>query len=466
MNSIRFSIKRTIIIIMVLTLIMAAFVMCSCGKSDEGENQSTTQIETYSEEEKTTESIAETQRETQSETPKETMMETQSETPKETTLETQTEALKETTTEIQVPTKGEEPSTELTLEEKVQAKLSSMTLEEKIYQMMIVMPEQLTGEGTVTSAGAEVKDAIRKYPVGGIIYFPGNLLNPSQTRAMIANTKQYGMEVNGLPLFMCIDEEGGRVARIGNNPVFGVKTFSNMWYIGSAAGASTAGSTIGAYLKQYGFNVDFAPNADVLTNPQAIADVENHVIGERSFGSDPVVVKKRALAFAQGLKSQGILATYKHFPGHGATVGDTHEGFAYTDKTLEELMESELVPFKSAAANNIDFVMVGHISVPKVVGDNTPSTLSYKLVTEVLKKQLGYNGLIVTDSLIMQAVTKVYSGEQIAVMAVKAGNDILLMPKDLSVAVNAIKEAVKSEEISENRINESVKKILRVKMSM
>lgn len=345
-----------------------------------------------------------------------------------------------------------------TIDEKVNRIVSSMTLEEKVYQMIIVVPESLTGQGRVTQAGQTTKDCINMYPVGGIIYFGTNIVNESQITEMLSNTQKYSLERTGLKIFTCIDEEGGRVARIGNNTAFPVKTFSDMAYIKGEAEAYNVGDTIGGYLSRYGFNVDFAPCADVITNP------ENKVIGTRSFGTEPGVVSSMSLSVAKGLKSHGILAAYKHFPGHGATMGDTHEGFAYTDKTLEELMKSELVPFKSAADNGIDMVMAAHISVPKVIGDNTPSSLSYRMITGVLREQLGYKGLVVTDALNMGAIANNYTSETAAVMAVKAGNDLLLMPKDFKAAAGAIINEVRNGNISEERINESVRKIVRAKL--
>ena len=345
-----------------------------------------------------------------------------------------------------------------TIDEKVNRIVSAMTLEEKVYQMIIVAPESLTGQGRVTQAGQTTRDCINKYPVGGIIYFGTNIVNESQITEMLSNTQKYSLERTGLKIFTCIDEEGGRVARIGNNTAFPVKTFSDKAYIKGEAEAYNVGDTIGGYLSRYGFNVDFAPCADVITNP------ENKVIGTRSFGTEPGVVSSMSLSVAKGLKSHGILAAYKHFPGHGATMGDTHEGFAYTDKTLEELMKSELVPFKSAADNGIDMVMAAHISVPKVIGDNTPSSLSYRMITGVLREQLGYKGLVVTDALNMGAIANNYTSEAAAVMAVKAGNDLLLMPKDFKAAAGAIINEVRNGNISEERIDESVRKIVRAKL--
>lgn len=415
--------------------------------------------------EPTSQTDTQSTQQSQSETSEQSMQ--QSETPEQSVQQsatsTQSSSQQQTTppqSSSQQPSTPSQPSPAETIDEKVNRIVSEMTLEEKVYQMLIVTPEALTGKGTVTQAGQTTKDCINKYPVGGIIYFASNIVNESQITAMLSNTQKYSLERTGLKMFTCIDEEGGRVARIGNNTAFPVETFPDMAYINGEDEAYHVGDTIGSYLSKYGFNVDFAPCADVITNS------ENKVIGTRSFGTDSGIVSKMSLSVARGLKGHGILVTYKHFPGHGATVGDTHEGFAYTDKTLQELIKDELVPFKSAADNGIDMVMVAHISVPNVIGDNTPCSLSYKMITGVLKEQLGFKGLIVTDALNMGAIANQYASETAAVMAVKAGNDLLLMPKNFTAAAQAIVDEVRSGNISEERINESVRKIVRAKLQL
>jgi len=348
---------------------------------------------------------------------------------------------------------------EQTIEQQADLILSKMTLEEKIYQMFVITPEALTEEETVTSAGDITKNALEKFPVGGLVYFAKNIVDANQLTSMLRNTQDYANEAEGMVVFTCIDEEGGKIARIGNNSAFHVKTFTDMVSIKDTEKAYEVGTTIASYLKTYGFNVDFAPDADVLTNP------ENTVIGSRSFGSDPVRVTDMALAVAKGLKDNGIIATFKHFPGHGGTLGDTHEGFAYTNKTYEELQQSELVPF-AAASNSIDMIMVAHISVPNIIGDNTPSSLSKKMVTDILKNDLNFSGLVITDALNMGAITDKYTSAQAAVMAVEAGDDLLLMPENFKEATDALISAVRNNEISESQIDESVRKIIKAKLSI
>lgn len=360
----------------------------------------------------------------------------------------------------EAPTVKPEP----TLDEQAEAILNSMTLEEKICQMFILAPEDLYRDfekiWQIKEVGDDMKSRLQNYPVAGFIFFASNLDNPTQTRTMLANLQQYSQEIEGLPFFTCVDEEGGRVARIGNNANFGVAKIEAMSTIKSAIAAYEAGYTIGAYLNELGFNFDFAPDADVLTNPL------NTVINDRSFGNDADIVSEYAVQYAKGLSQNSVLSTFKHFPGHGGTEGDTHEGYAYTSKTYNQLMEAELKPFIAAANNGVDAIMVAHISVPNILGDNTPCSLSYKMVTECLREDIGYQGLVITDSMSMGAITEQYSNQEAAVLAVLAGNDIILKPADFYDSYEGVLEAVKSGRISEQRINESVRRIIKVKLQL
>lgn len=344
--------------------------------------------------------------------------------------------------------------------EKAEALLADMTLEEKIYQLFIVAPEQLTGISQVTAAGDATKAKLQQYPVGGLVYFSGNLVSADQTKTMLSNVQRFSNEIEGVDLFLCVDEEGGRVARVAKNGAFQVENMPSMASVSGEEEAFRCGDTIGAYLRELGFNVDFAPDADVLTNSA------NTVIGDRSFGSDPETVTKYAIAYSDGLHANGMMSTFKHFPGHGATEADTHEGYAYTGKSYEELMEAELKPFQAAGANGVDMVMVAHISVPAVTGDDTPSSLSERMITGILRGELGYDGLIVTDALNMGAIAQHYGSSAAAVKAVEAGVDLLLMPGDLQAAYSGIYNAVQNGEISEERIDESVRRILTVKVRL
>lgn len=342
-------------------------------------------------------------------------------------------------------------------EKKVLKLLNEMTLEEKIGQLFFITPEKLTGIGVAIQAGDTTKQMLEQYPVGGLIYFSQNIETPDQITSMIENSQSYSR----IPLFIGIDEEGGTlVARIANNPNFNVEKFPNMKEIGATGDPNQAfyvGSTIGSYLHSYGFNMDFAPDADLLTNPN------NSVIGERSFGSDPTLVGKMTAQAVKGFQQENVSAVIKHFPGHGDTKEDSHTGAAIVNKTLDELRMAEFIPFQSGIEAGVDGVMVGHLQVPQVTGTNIPATLSPIIVTDILRNELGFQGLVITDSLSMGAITQYYSSDEAAVLSLQAGADILLMPEDFPLAYQGVLNAVSSGALSEERIDESVKRILTVK---
>ena len=345
--------------------------------------------------------------------------------------------------------------------EKVREMMEGMSLEEKVAQMFIITPEALTGVGTVIAAGETTREAIREYPVGGLIYFEKNLRDPEQVKEMTANIQQYAVERIGVPMFLSVDEEGGAVTRFANNENFDLEWIGNMSDIGASGSidaAREAGNKIGSFLADLGLNMDNAPVADVLSNSA------NTVIGNRSFGSDSEQVKKMALAEYQGLEAQGIIGVYKHFPGHGATEADTHEGYAYTESDFEEMMSEDLIPFKYGIDNGVRVIMAAHIACPEVTGDDTPASLSYYMLTEILRNHLGYDGIIMTDGLNMGAIVNQYTSAEAAVKAIEAGVDILLMPEDFQAAYEGVLQAVRTGEISENRIDESVGRILELKI--
>ena len=319
-----------------------------------------------------------------------------------------------------------------------------MSVEDKVAQLFIVTPEKLTKTDGVTMAGEATE----------------NLQAKTQVKEMLSNTNRYSIERVGLPMFLCVDEEGGTVARVAGSGRFDVSNVGDMADIGASGtveDARQAGTTIGTYLSELGFNVDFAPVADVLTNP------DNSIVKRRSFGSDSAVVSDMSIAVAEGLKSKGLEAVYKHFPGHGSTAGDTHLGAAFTNKSVDELSESELIPFQKAIDDGASFIMVSHISAPGITGHDTPASVSDILITDVLRGKMGYNGIVVTDAMDMGAISQKYNSDEAACLAIKAGADMILMPADFEAAYNGVLNAVKSGEISEERLDESVARIVKVK---
>ena len=259
------------------------------------------------------------------------------------------------------------------------------------------------------------------------------------------------------PVFLAVDEEGGSVSRVAGAGL--ADDVGDMSEIGSTCDpekAKEAGTAIGTYLSQFGFNVDFAPVADVVS-------AENAVIGNRSFGSDPNVVGTMVAAEVQGLQESGVSACLKHFPGIGDTTTDTHDEKTVSEKTLEDMQQTDLPAFQSGIDAGADFVMVSHMSLPNVIGDDTPCSLSGAVISDLLRNQLGYNGIVITDALDMSAITDSYSSAEAAVKAIEAGADMLLMPENFEEAYQGLLEAVQNGTISEDRINESLKRIYRVK---
>ncbi|MGN0132685.1 MAG: glycoside hydrolase family 3 N-terminal domain-containing protein [Lachnospiraceae bacterium] len=347
------------------------------------------------------------------------------------------------------------------IEDRVQEILDEMTTEEKVAQLFIVTPETLSGGSNVQGVGDGMKNAMELYPVGGIIYFAGNMSSYDQTKTMLEETAAAAKARMKISPFLAVDEEGGTVARVASNPAMGVENVGNMSEIGATGDVNRAygaGNVIGNYLHDLGFNLDFAPDADVLTNP------ENTVVAKRSFGSDPELVSEMSLAYLEGLQDQQMLGVLKHFPGHGATKGDTHEGYAYTDKTYEQLTEEDLIPFANGVDADVPIIMVGHISTPNVTGNDLPASLSSQIIEGILREKLGYEGLVVTDALNMGAISSQYGSDKACIMALEAGADMLLMPADFSTAYEGVLSAVEEGRITEERLNESVKRILRVKL--
>lgn len=375
----------------------------------------------------------------------------------ETELPTETEPPTQTEPEPTVPVEPEPPQ-ETEAQKQAKQILETMTEDEKIYQLFIVTPEQVVeGKfgGTVTQTGNTSIACIQERPVGGIIYFAKNLETREQTTAMIRGLQ----DASKLGLFISVDEEGGSVVRISDNSAMGTKWFDNMGKIGATGDTEKAyevGKTIGTDIGELGFNLDFAPVADVFSNPN------NTVIGNRAFGSDPELVATMVEACVKGFKDSGTMCTLKHFPGHGDTDADSHAGTATSDKTLEELMDCEFLPFKAGIEAGAEFVMIGHVTLPNATSEAIPATYSYEIVTGMLREQLGFEGLVITDAMNMGAI-KESSGEA-AVKALQAGVDIILMPRSLSEAHAGVKAALENGELTQEQIDEKVLRILETKI--
>lgn len=360
----------------------------------------------------------------------------------------------EETIQMQEPAQTTEQLTnEQRLDEIVNAGIEVMPLEDKVAGLFIVTPESITGVSTAVQAGEGTQEALARYAVGGMVYFSQNMQSQEQLAEMIDNTLLY----TKYPLFIAVDEEGGSVARVADAGIG--QTVDSAQAIGQSGDANIAyqaGATIGTYLSQLGFNLDFAPVAD-------LANVENSVMASRSYGSDPVVVSGFVTSMMQGLEEQNVTACLKHFPGIGSSTQDTHDGLASTDRSAEDFRANEFAVFQAGIDAGANMIMVGHMAAPSLTGDNTPCSLSSSVVTDILRTELNFEGVIITDALNMSAVSEYYSSDEAAVLALRAGCDMLLMPEDFETAYNGVLQAVQDGTISEERINDSLRRIYRIK---
>ncbi len=336
------------------------------------------------------------------------------------------------------------------------AYLEKMTLHEKICQLFILRPEELGNGQSATALNSALENGLSAYPVGGFILFANNISTPDQLTDFTSDMQSSSK----IPLFMAVDEEGGRVARIARKSSFPEKNIGTALSIGQTGdpqNAYNAYSTVGSYLKKYGFNLDFAPVADVFTNPK------NTVIGDRAFGTTPDLVSKMLSAALQGMESTKVIGCTKHFPGHGDTAADSHTGFVQVTKSWEELKDCEILPFKAAIDEGVSMIMTAHITTPNVTNDGLPASLSYEMITGKLRNELGFQGVVITDALEMGAIANHYGAGEACVMALEAGCDILLLPADFSSGYEAISAALSEGRLSEQRLNESVLRILQLK---
>ena len=339
--------------------------------------------------------------------------------------------------------------------------INQMSLREKVGQMFFIRLEALDPDYISDELSGkyikhdilndEMIDTYNEYPCGGIVLFAKNLNDERQLITLTNNIHN----LNNRPL-ICIDEEGGVVSRIANSNKFRVKKTPNNNTMTTYDDAYKQGYYIGSYLMKYHIDIDFAPLADINS------DSQDNAIGERSFGDNPILVSTMVNAFISGLHDNNIIACTKHFPGHGNSKDDSHLNEVNIEDTLEMLKEEELVPF----INNLDIsdmVMIGHIKTPNTTNDDLPASLSKEIITDILRDTYKYDGLIITDSFEMAAITKYYTNQEVVLTAIDAGVDILLMPENYKEAFDTIIQAINTNQIKEERINESVKRILKLK---
>lgn len=355
------------------------------------------------------------------------------------------------------PSIPEETTPEITPEQKldeiVNAGIEVMPLEDKVAGLFLVTPEAITGVGAAVQAGEGTQTALANYAVGGIVYFSKNMESKDQLKTMIDNTKLYSK----YPLFIAVDEEGGSVSRVADSGIAEkVSSAQEVSETGDANNAQQTGTAIGGYLKDIGFNLDFAPVAD-------LSNIEGSVMAGRTYGSDAAAAAPFVASMVTGLKEQGVTACLKHFPGIGSSTQDTHDGLASTERSEEDFRANEFVVFQAGIDAGADMVMVGHMAAPALTGDNTPCSMSTAVITDILREQLQFKGVIISDAMNMKAISEYYEADEAAILALKAGCDMILMPDDFEKAYNGVLQAVQEGTISEERINDSLRRIYRIK---
>ncbi|MBK5242643.1 beta-N-acetylhexosaminidase [Clostridium sp.] len=328
--------------------------------------------------------------------------------------------------------------------------IGKMTIDEKIGQMLVVGIEGY-------DLNENTKSLIEKYKVGGVILFSNNVQDTNQLLNLLNSLKSENLK-NKIPLFLSVDEEGGKVTRMPKE----FKKFPTNKAIGKindAVLSNRIGSTLALEIGSFGFNMNFAPVLDVNSNSK------NPVIGDRSFGADVNIVSNLGIQTMKGIQSENIIPVVKHFPGHGDTSVDSHLGLPSVNNDLKRLKSLELIPFIEAIKNNADAVMIAHILLPKIDSEN-PSSLSKIIITNILRGELNFNGVIITDDMTMGAIVKNYNISEAAVKSIKAGTDIVLVchgyDNEVTV-INAVKNAISKGDVSEQRIDESVYRILSLK---
>ena len=337
--------------------------------------------------------------------------------------------------------------------------IDKMSVEEKAAQLFIVTPEQVSETELVWRIDDAFRNGLLATPVCGVTYFDGNLIDTAQTQTLLADTQNLTSELGVMPLFLCVDEEGGTVQRIGGKPGFDSPFIGNASDIGATGDVAVAredARTIAIALRDLGFNVDFAPSCDVATSAHSNMRL-------RSFGAEAALVGRMAAAQIEAFGDEGILCCAKHFPGIGDPEDDSHASSIYTNKTRGEL-DAQLAPFVAAIVAGVPMVMVGHLSLPQVTGSDIPASISPDIVQGILRDDIGYDGVVVTDSLSMGALLEFCSPADVGVAVIEAGCDIALMPSEFRSAYAGLVDAIYSGRIPMERIDRSLMRILALKL--
>ncbi|MCR5626300.1 MAG: glycoside hydrolase family 3 protein, partial [Lachnospiraceae bacterium] len=344
----------------------------------------------------------------------------------------------------------------------VSAAISVMNNEQKIAQLFMVTPEALTGVDVATAAGNATKESFEKRQVGGIVYFGKNIVDPTQTAEMLTNMQNIALSVNSLPIFLGVDEEGGDITRVSSNPAFSVTSVAcaeELAKDGDENAAYEGGAIIGKYLNELGFNLDFAPVADVKEN-------EDSDIGNRSFGTDADTVAKMSTSYAKGLMDNGVLSCFKHFPAYGRAGANTDTNTVSVNTPLEDIKSTDMKPYEAAISEKIPLIMAGNVIIEGVGEANTPVCMQPDLINSYLKEECGYEGIVITDALNAASIKDNYTSGEACVKAIKAGVDMILMPDDFEEAFTAVLNAYEAGEIDNERIEDALTRILKVKLDM
>lgn len=329
-------------------------------------------------------------------------------------------------------------------------RIAKLTLDQKIGQMVLVGLEG-------TSMQAHAREMIDTYKVTGFILYKDNITGSAQTRALLTQLKEQN-RANPFPLWLSVDQEGGRVDRFPAEYVK-IPTMHEVGKTNKPAYSNLIGQALGEEVRSLGFNMDFAPVLDVNNNPN------NPVIGDRSFGATPDVVIQHGIQVLKGIQSKQVVPVVKHFPGHGDTSVDSHLELPVIPKSLDALRAFELKPFAEAIRQQADAVMVGHLLLPKL-DETNPATLSPKVITDLLRGELKFDGVVITDDMTMGGITKHAGIGDAAVRSVQAGSDILLVGHDYEqqkAVLQALKGAVQNGTLSEKRLEASIYRIAKLK---
>ncbi len=337
----------------------------------------------------------------------------------------------------------------------IDKKIATMSIEDKVAQLFVIDLYTVNQTSNVLDVTPSIETFMTEYPVGGIILFSDNVDTANQTKKLISDLQSTA----SIPLFISIDEEGGLVSRIGSKNI-GVDHLPNAATLPSDYSSSqvqTMARTLGQQLASFGINMNFAPVLDVNTNPN------NPVIGPRAFSSDPTIVSEYGTAFMQGLLSENILPVGKHFPGHGDTTTDSHLERTSIDQSLDELSRVEWLPFQQTIDAGIPVIMTGHIHTPNITQDDLPASLSKAMTTDYLREELGFDGVVITDSLRMKAITNEYDASEVGILVLEAGGDLILLPDDFQSCYEGIINALDSGRLTEERIDRSLRRLFALK---